>query len=169
MPARWARYGWYWFLGLIVFIGGIGGTFAWFFHYLASLANVPASVSSNMSAQQIVTTSISPIDLAGVTATLGGLVLVGAFYKSKSERVDENDASLTLDLKLVGKFILSSSVCFILTYFMLQYALTFTTSTKDQLPYLFWPFVIGTDVAAIAAGFLLSLALGFLVTIVRFL
>lgn len=150
-----ARYGVYWILGIIAFIGSLAGTLAWFVHYIASLANTPG-----------LTQTVSPIDLAAVTATIGGLILVGAFYKSRDERATEEDKEITDDLKLIGKLILLSSACFVITYFLLEYV---STIKSNSLTTLDWFFVITTDFAAIIAGASLSVALGFLVTIIRFI
>jgi hypothetical protein len=149
-----AKYGGYWILGIIAFLGLFAGTLAWYVHYIANLANTPNQVQV-----------ISPIDLAGVTATLGGLVLVGAFYKGKDASNDE-EKQITDGLKLVGKIMLLSSVCFIITYFSLEYVRTITSKILTDWD---WFYVIITDFAAIFAIISLSVALSFLVVITRFI
>jgi hypothetical protein len=151
----WDRYRWYCIPGIITLIGSFAGTIAWFGHYIATLANTPNQPQA-----------ISPIELAGVTATLGGLVLIGAFYKEKDEHANDEKKEHTKSLKLVGKLILFSSVCFMVTYFLLEYV---RLNTSPVLSPLNWFFVITTDLAAIFAGFSLSFALSFLVTIIPFL
>lgn len=149
-----ARYGLYWLLGIVTLVGSLAGTITWFVDYIVSLAN-----TSNQS--QV----ISPIELAAVTATLGGLVLVGAFYKGTNERATREEYEVTTDLKLIGKIILISAVCFIITYFLLGYVHTLDSpfSPRDYF------FLLTTDVAAAVAVLALSLALCFLVTVMRFI
>jgi hypothetical protein len=149
------KYGIYCVAGIVTWFGSVAGTLAWFVHYIASLANNP-------SLQQV----ISPIDLAGVTATLGGLILIGAFYKEKGANGNEKERDLTEALKLVGKLILVSSVCFIIGYFLIEYVRLITTPT---LSFVNWLFVIATDLVMIIAGFAVSFALSLLVTIVRYI
>ena len=150
------RYGiFYWILGAIVCTVALFGMIEWFKHYILTLANTPNQIQA-----------ISPIELAGVTATLGGLVLVGAFYKGKDEQASTEDAKTTADLKFIGKLILCSSVCFIVTYFTLEYVRTITSTS---LSYYDWFFIVITGATALSAGITLSVALGLLVTIIRFL
>jgi hypothetical protein len=151
---NWDRYRWYCIPGVITLIGSLAGTIAWFVHYIATLANTPNQVQA-----------ISPIELAGVTAALGGLVLIGAFYKEKDEHADNEKKERTKSLKRVGKLALFSSACFMVTYFLLEYVRIVT----GPLSPLDWFFVVITDFAAIFAGLSLSVALSLLVTIVRFL
>jgi hypothetical protein len=150
----WNRYKWYCVPGIITFMGSFAGTIAWFVHYIATLANTPNQPQA-----------ISPIELAGVTATLGGLVLIGAFYKEKDEHGSDERKKHTKNLKLVGKLTLFSSAYFVVTYFLLEYVRLIHTPLSP----LDWFFVVTTDFAAAFAGFSLSIALGLLVTIVRFL
>jgi hypothetical protein len=152
---RWGRYRMYGILGTITLIGSLTGTLAWFVHYIATLANTPNQPQA-----------ISPIELAGVTATLGGLVLVGAFYKGRDERATDEEKERTESLKLAGKLTLLSSVCFIVTYFLLEYVRLITAPVLSPLD---WFFVVTTDIAAIVAGLSLSIALSLLVTVIRFL
>jgi hypothetical protein len=151
----WRKYNGYCILGFITLITSLFGTIAWFINYIASLANVAN--------RQLAT---SPIELAAVTAALGGLILVGAFYRGKNERATPEEREHTEDLKLVGKLIVASSSCFIITFFLIEYVRIITSPTLSPIE-LFY--VIVTDVAAAIAVLSISVALSLLVTIVRFL
>ena len=87
------------------------GSMSWFIRYVSTLTKTPSQ-----------TQVISPIDIAGITATLGGLVLVGAFYEAN--QISPENKEITQALKRVGKEILVSSVCFIIIFFMLEYIRT---------------------------------------------
>ena len=84
----WAKYHNYCILGVISFILLFFGSIMWCYHYLQSFAILP-------NPQQVCPSAISPIDLAVVTATLGGLVLVGAFYRERAtdKKEQTNDLS----------------------------------------------------------------------------
>jgi hypothetical protein len=151
-----ARYGLYWIPGIITLVGALAGTLAWFTHYITTLANTPNIVQA-----------ISPIDLAGVTATLGGLILVGAFYKERKDLATKEEKEVAIDLRTIGKIILVSSACFIATYFLLEYVQIMKSPPLSKS--WFWFFIFTTDLAAIIAGVSLSVALSFLITIVRFI
>jgi len=150
-----ARYGGYWILGIVTFIALFAGSIAWYVQYIANLANTPNQVQA-----------VSPIELAGVTATLGGLVLIGAFYKGKNELENNEDREVTSALKLIGKIILISSACFIITYFSLEFVGKISTKT---LTFWDWSFITITDIAAMIAILSLSVAISFLITITRFI
>jgi hypothetical protein len=147
------RYKLYCIAGIVTLVGSLAGTLAWFVRYIASLSNNPTQ-----------TQVISPIDLAAVTATLGGLILVGAFYKGKD--ANNTEKVLANDLKLVGKLVLFSSACFIIGYFLIVYVSMINDTT---LTIRDWFFVIMTDFAMIFAGCSISFALGDLVTIIKFI
>ena len=151
----WGKYKGYCILGFITLITSLMGTIAWFVNYIASLAD--------LSSRQQAT---SPIGLAAVTASLGGLILVGAFYRGKDERATPEEREHTIDLKFVGKLILLSSVCFIITFFLVEYVRLITSPTLSPIE---WFYIIVTDVVAVIAGLSISIALSLLVTIVRFL
>ena len=104
----------------------------WFLHYLQTFQNLPHPQHlPHLQATPIIT---SPIDLAGVTATLGGLVLIGAFYR---EHAPDEKKELTKDLKLIGKLILLSSACFIIAFFGTEYVRSITTTLNlVQLIYM---------------------------------
>jgi hypothetical protein len=152
---RWDRYGiLYGLLGLVTLLCSAGGIWLWFTNYIATLTNTPNIVQTT-----------SPIEVAGVTATLGGLILVGAFYRDKDGSMDNKQRKLNDTLKLAGKLLLVSSVCFIILYFLLEFVRTIdqTNSIGE------WIFVISTDVAVFVGGFALSFALSTLVTIIRYI
>jgi len=151
----WRKYNRYCILGFITLVTSLFGTIAWFINYIASLANVANH-------QQ----AISPIELAAVTAALGGLILIGAFYRGKNERTTPEEREHTGDLKLVGKLIVASSACFIIAFFLIEYVRIITSPTLSPIE---WFYVIVTDVAAATACVTVSVALSILVTIVRFL
>lgn len=151
----WAKYSGYCILGIITLITSLFGTVAWFVNYIASLAD--------LANRQPVT---SPITLAAVTAALGGLILVGAFYRGKNERATDEERKHTEDLKLIGKLIVLSSACFIITFFLIEYVRLITSPTLSCLEQFY---VIITDIAAAVAVLSVSVALSLLVTIVRFL
>ena len=150
--SMWAKYGYYCILGMIALIGSLLGTVAYIAHYVASLAN-----------REQVT---SPIDLAGVTAALGGLILIGAFYKGKDWFATREEKERTKDLKLIGKLVLLSSACFIIAFFLIEYVRLITSPTLSPLD---WFFVITADMAIVIAGVSISIALSLLVTLTRFL
>jgi hypothetical protein len=146
------RLGYSWIFGLITFIGSLIGTLTWFIHYIAPLANTPTQLQA-----------VSPIDLAVTTATLGGLVLIGAFYKEGNiSDKDQRNAAL---LKTVGKLILTSSVCFIITYFLVEYL----SEIKEVNNAWDWFIEIITDIIAFAAGITISVALSLLVAVLPFI
>lgn len=68
----------------------------------------------------------SPLTLAMVAVTLGGFVLLGAFYKERSERQDEpqvqnavsNEPVSGKELKRAAKFFLGAAICFVVTFLM---------------------------------------------------
>jgi len=151
----WRKYNRYCILGIITLISSLVGTIAWFIHYIVSLANVANHQQAT-----------SPIELAAVTAALGGLILVGAFYRGKNEHATPKEKEHTGDLKLVGRLIVVSSACFIIAFFLIEYVRTITSPTLSSIQ---WLYVIGTDVAALIACLTVSVALSILVTIVRFL
>jgi len=151
----WRKYNSYCILGFITLITSLFGTYTWFINYIVSLANVT-------NRQQ----TASPIELAAVTAALGGLILVGAFYRGKNERATPAEREHTKDLKLVGKLIIASSACFIIAFFLIEYVRIITSPTLSPLE---WSYVIVTDVVAAIACIAVSVALSLLVTIVRFL
>ena len=155
----WGKYGGYCILGLITFILSAFGSIMWVYHYLQSFAILP-------NPQQVPTPVISPIDLAAVTATLGGLVLVGAFYRGKDEGATDEQKELTKDLKLIGKLILLSSACFIIFFFAMEYVRSMNTLPLNLVQHLY---ADATAIAAVIAGVSTSIALSILVTIIKFL
>ena len=68
----------------------------------------------------------SPLTLAMVAVTLGGFILLGAFYKERSERQDEpqvqkavsNEPLSGKELKRVAKLFLGAAICFVVTFLM---------------------------------------------------
>jgi len=151
----WVKYNGYCILGIIALVTSLFGTIAWFINYIASLADLTGRQQAT-----------SPIELAAVTAALGGLILVGAFYRGKNERVTPEEREHTKDLKLIGKLIVLSSACFIIAFFLIEYVRVITSPTLSPIE---WFYVIVTDVVAAIAGLTISIALSLLVTIIRFL
>jgi hypothetical protein len=151
----WEKYSDYCILGIITLITSLFGTVAWFVSYIASLADVETQHPAT-----------SPLTLAAVTAALGGLILVGAFYRGKNEGATDVEKEHTKDLKVVGKLIVLSSACFIITFFLIEYVRLITSPTLSGLEQFY---VIITDIAAGVAGLSISVALSMLVTILRFL
>jgi hypothetical protein len=154
----WHRYGNYCYLGIITFVVSIIGAIIWFYHYLQSFGLLPNS-------QQTTTLITSPLELAAVTATLGGLVLVGAFYKGRDERATTEEMEHTKGLKLVGKLVLLSSACFIIAFFGTEYVRSINTDLNLIQQIYIW----ATALAVVVAGISVSFALGILVTIIKFL
>jgi hypothetical protein len=149
------KYGNYCILGIITFILLVFGSILWCYHYLQGFAVLP-------NPQQISPSATSPIDLAEVTATLGGLVLVGAFYRERA--TDKKEQSN--DLKLIGKLILLSSACFLIFFFGMEYV----RSVKDSSLNIVQQLYIWATAATVAnAAVSTSVALSVLVIIVRFL
>jgi len=155
--SMWVKYGVYCIPGIITLVFSLSGYFAWFIRYIAPLPNAP-------SAQQCSIAVVSPIALAGVTATLGGLVLIGAFYKGKNECATPSDSEHSNDLKLVGKSLLVASACFIIGFFLTEYVRLITSPVLSCLEQLY---VIVTDVVISVAGLFTCFALSLLVTIVK--
>jgi hypothetical protein len=151
----WSKYDDYCYLGIITFILSGFGAIMWFLHYLQSFRNLP-------NPQQATPLITSPIDLAAVTATLGGLVLIGAFYR---ERPTDEQKELTKDLKCIGKLILLSSACFIIAFFGTEYVRSIDTTLNLMQTLYMW----ATAAAVAIAGLSVSVALSILVTIVKFL
>lgn len=118
------------------------GILAYIIHYIISLAEHEQPV-------------VSPIGLAAVTATLGGLILVGAFYK-------EDQTDLGRSLKSSAKALLGSSVFFITAFLLLEAALYITEPVPQWLITLFAVF---SDIVIALAGVTLAFALGRLVRI----
>jgi hypothetical protein len=148
---RKSKYGAYCIAGWIALIGALFGSISWFIRYVSTLTKIPSQ-----------TQVISPIDIAGITATLGGLVLVGAFYEANQiERKEIAEA-----LKRVGKEILVSSVCFIIIFFMLEYIRIINTPTLNPVQSIY---VVAADFFAVFGILSLSIAMGNLITIIRFI
>ncbi len=132
--SMWRKYGGYCILGLVTLLTSLFGTTAWFINYIASLSKGPAGAVGT-----------SPLELAGVTAALGGLILVGAFYRGKDDNATPIENEHTNDLRLVGKLILSASAVFIISFFLIEYVRLITSET---LSWAEWFYVVVTDVAA---------------------
>ncbi len=150
----WQKYGWYCVPGYIIFIISAIGSLMWLYHYLQSLAIIPSEIP-------VTASSISPIDLCVVTATLGGLVLIGAFYKENNL----NNHEIIHDLKTVGKLILLSSACFLIFFFGMEYVKSISDVSLNSAERIF------VDITAFVAAIALlaiSYALDILVTIIRF-
>jgi len=155
--SMWVKYGGYCILGIVTLTFSLVGYISWFIRYIASLPNAP-------SAQQSSLLVLSPIDLAAVTATLGGLVLIGAFYKGKNECATPSDREHSNDLRFVGKSLLVASACFIIGFFLIEYVRLITSpvlSCSEQF------YVIATDVVIAVAGLFTCFALSLLVTIIK--
>jgi hypothetical protein len=142
------NYGWYWIAGLITFVSVLIGSFCWLFQYITTLTSTPT-----------VSQVASPIDIAEVTATLGGLLLVGAFSMEKEQEV-------TKDLKKIGKIILVTSASMIVSYFLMEYV---RLMKNNSLTILEWIFVYVAAFFNVIGIICISCALSSLVTIVRFL
>jgi hypothetical protein len=151
----WKNYGGYCVLGIIGLATAALGSIAWFINYIVSLADLATRK-----------TATSPIELAAVTAALGGLILVGAFYRDKKDTTQDVDREHTSDLRIVGKFTVLSSACFIITFFLVEYARLITTPTLSAFDGFM---IIIADVAAIIACLSISAATGLLITILKFL
>lgn len=147
------KYGGYCIAGWIALIGALFGSISWFIRYVSTLTKLPSQ-----------TQVISPIDIAGITATLGGLVLVGAFYEAN--QISPENKEITQALKRVGKEILVSSVCFIIIFFMLEYIRIINTATLNPVQRIY---VIAADFFAVFGILFLSIAMGNLITIIRFI
>lgn len=126
-----------WIVGLVVFFGSI----FYLFNYIQNQANPSKFALSN-----------SPIDLAGVIATIGGLVLVGAFYKNKDE------------LKNVGKLLLISSALFVVSFYAMEYLRLVNHKILNGLD---WCFIWGFDIAFLLAGIALAVGLGYLIAVIK--
>lgn len=153
----WAKYRFLCIAGLATMTLSLVGYIAWFIRYIQSLLSAPCPQQSSLLV-------ISPINLAAVTATLGGLVLIGAFYKGKNGFLTPSDRAHSSDLKIVGKSLLIASACFIIGFFFTEYVRLITS------PVLSWPelfYVIATDVVMMVAGLLTCFGLSLLVTIVK--
>ena len=150
----WRRYGYYCILGLITIFLSLFGSLMWLYHYLQSLALVP-------NPDKIVIPPVSPIELAATTATIGGLVLVGAFFR---EKATPDDIELNSNLKLVGKLILASSACYLIFFFAMEYVTAMNNSPLNAIQQVY---IWATASAVVIASFCVSYALGVLVTIVR--
>jgi len=148
-----SRYGGYCIAGWVAVIGALFGSLKWFIQYVSILTKIPSQ-----------TQVISPIEIAGITATLGGLVLVGAFYEANQNLPEKKE--ITQALKRVGKTILFSSVCFIIIFFMLEYIRIINTETLNSVQ---WIYVIAADFFAVFGILSLSIAMGNLITIIRFI
>ena len=155
--SMWVKYRGLCILGIMTLTLSLFGYIAWFIHYIQSLVNAPGVQQSSLLV-------ISPISLAAVTGTLGGLVLIGAFYKGKNGFLTPSDREHSSDLKIVGKSLLIASACFIIGFFFIEYVRLITS------PVLSWSelfYVIATDVVMMVAGLFTCFALSLLVTIVK--
>jgi uncharacterized protein with PQ loop repeat len=127
-------------LGFIVSFVIFFGTIFYLIHYVGNAAN-PAQY----------TLSDTPVGIAGVIATIGGLVLVGAFYKAENQ------------LKNVGKLLLTSASLFVISFFAMQYI----SLVKDTvLTGVDWFFIWSFDIAFLLDGISLAVGLGYLMAII---
>ena len=125
---------------LIYVLSGVG-VLVYIIQYISSLANNTQPI-------------VSPIELAGVIATLGGLILIGAFYK--------DNTAFGQHLKTSAKLLLGSSILYIITFFLLEEALFIKSPTPE---WIITTFAVISDVVMIFAGITLVAALGRLVRI----
>lgn len=100
----------------------------------------------------------SPLQLATVAAALGGLILIGAFYKEKSP--------IEPELKRIAKLFLGAAVSFIIVFLLLQAVSMIKSPT---LGWAEWLLVVMTGISITAAGITLCLALIFLIRVIRHL
>ena len=117
------------------------GVIAYILDYIISLNNHQSPI-------------VSPIDLAGVSATLGGLILVGGFFKENTD--------LGQKLKRSARLLLYSSVFFIISFFLLEAVFIIKPPT---LSWTDWVFIGFTDFSIAIAGVFLCFALGRLVRV----
>ena len=93
-----SKYGIYCVAGFLAFWGTLIGSLYWLFRYIGTLTSLTTITTSSQIANAQV---ISPIDIAGVTATLGGLLLVGAFGRNQ-EGATPDEKETTNCLKRIG-------------------------------------------------------------------
>jgi hypothetical protein len=87
-------------LAAIVWLISFFGILAYVIHYIQYIASLDPSKIQSLP---------TPIDLAAVTATIGGLILIGAFYKDKRDISNQEKENAT-QLKTIAKLLLCSSV-----------------------------------------------------------
>jgi hypothetical protein len=133
-------------LAVIVWLISFFGILAYVIHYIAYIASLDPSKIQSLP---------TPIDLAAVTATIGGLVLIGAFYKNNTE--------LGQNLKTIAKLLLCSSVFFIVSFFTIEYVRLITSPTLSIVE---WFYIVSTDIAIGIAGLTIWAALGLLVRVI---
>jgi len=138
---------------IIVWVLSFFGILAYVIHYIQYIASLNPSKIQSLP---------TPIDLAAVTAVIGGLILIGAFYKDKGD-VPKQEKQKAKHLKTIAKLLLCSSVFFIISFFTLEYVRLITSPTLSLAE---WFFVISTDVAISVAGVTLTFALGYLVRVI---
>ena len=143
----WERYNFtFEIIAAIVWLISFFGILAYVIHYIEYIASLDPSKIQSLP---------TPIDLAAVTATIGGLILIGAFYK--------NDTKLGQNLKTIAKLLLCSSVFFIVSFFTLEYVRLITSTTLSIAE---WFYIISTDIAIAIAGLTICVALGLLVRVI---
>ena len=133
-------------LAAIVWLISFLGILAYVIHYIAYIASLDPSKIQSLP---------TPIDLAAVTATIGGLILIGAFYKNNTE--------LGQNLKTIAKLLLCSSVFFIVSFFTIEYVRLITSPTLSIVE---WFYVVSTDIAIAVAGLTIWVALGLLIRVI---
>lgn len=126
------------------------GTLAYFILYIKSLVTqVPVA---------------SPLDLAGVAGAIGGLILVGAFYKEKGSSQEE--LAIGKKLKRIAKYFLEAAVSFTIAFLLLQ---AVSLINSETLSWGEWILVYLTSISMAVAGVALCLALTFLIRVIRYL
>lgn len=137
-------------LGVIVFLFSFVGVVAYFLKYMPSLRSLDASKAIPP----------SPIELAGISATIGGLILIGAFYKESKDGEDTGQGSL---LKLTAKLFLGAAISFVIMFLSLEYLSILPA--EEKLSFMNWVAVIVVDISMAIGGFTLSIGLSILAVI----
>lgn len=128
-----------WLLFAMIAVGALAYTL----HYILTL--VPNST---------IGATPSPIDLAGVSGTIGSLLLVGVFVRSGNPMEKE--------LKGIGKAFLGAAVGFTIAFLLIEWVRIDTSKTLNAWE---WIMVVGSDLSIILAGVSLAVALVWLVKI----
>lgn len=103
----------------------------------------------------------SPLNLAGIAATIGGLILVGAFYKEKGGTNEE--LALGGELRRIAKFFLGAAVSLTIAFLLFE---AVRLMNSPSLTWSDWLLIYVDAIAIAVAGGTLSFALARLARVI---
>lgn len=123
------------------------GVFAYIFNYFTSLINEKPATN--------------PLDLAGIAGTIGGLILVSAFYQDKN--IETTNAR---KLKTIAKLFLGSAVSFVVLFFLSELSSMMGTTTASLTVIII---NVALATAIIAACLSMGMALALLIQVIKYI